>query len=71
MRKIVDLKGGDNDYIVIQELNMDKLRNNAIKSDLYPFNKDSKLKPNPPGLNIDIIKERMGLINKYSVEKDN
>ena len=55
----------------MQELNIDKLRNNAIKSDLYPFNKDSKLKPNPPGLNIDIIKERMGLINKYSVEKDN
>lgn len=71
MRKIVDLKGGDNDYLVVQELNIDKLRNNAIKSDLYPFNKDSKLKPNPPGLNIEIIKERMGLINRYSVEKDN
>ena len=66
IRKIVDLKGGDNDYLVVQELDIDKLRKNAIKSDLFPFNKDTKLKPNPPGLNKDIIKERMGLKNIYS-----
>lgn len=46
--------------------NIDKLRNNAISDDLIPHNKDKMLKPNLPGLNIDIIKERMGLKNKYS-----
>jgi len=71
MMKIVDLKGGDNDYLVVQELNINKLRNNAIKSDLVPNNKDSKLKPNSPGLNKDIIKERMGLENKYSIKEKN
>lgn len=69
MRKIVDLKGGDNDYLVVQELDINKLRTNAIKSDVVPNNKDVELKPNPPGLDIDIIKERMGLTNKYSKEK--
>ena len=70
MMKIVDLKGGDNDYLVVQKLNIDKLRNNAISDDLIPHNKDKILKPNPPGLNIDIIKERMGLMNKYSLKTD-
>ena len=64
--KIIDLKGGENDYLVVQELNIDKLRKNAIKSDLVPNNKDKNLKPNPPGLNKDIIKERMHLESKYS-----
>ena len=49
---------------------IDKLRNNAISDDLIPHNKDKILKPNPPGLNIDIIKERMGLMNKYSLKTD-
>ena len=66
--KVVDLKGGDNDYLVVQKLNIDKLRDNAINNDLIPHNKDEMLKPNPPGLNIDIIKERMGLENKYSTK---
>ena len=70
MRKIVELKGGENDYLVIQELNIDKLRKNAIKSDLMPDNKDKTLKPNPPRINIDIIKERMGLNNKFTKNED-
>ena len=70
MRKIVDLKGGDNDYLVVQKLNIHKLRNNAIKSDLTPNNRDVNLKPNPPGLNKEIIKERMGLKNKYSSKNE-
>lgn len=66
MRKIVDLKGGNNDYLVVQRLDINKLRNNAIKDDLVPNNKDNILKPNPPKLNREIIKERMGLESKYS-----
>lgn len=66
MRKIVELKGGENDYLVIQELDIDKLRKNAIKSDLIPTTKDKTLKPNPPKINPDIIKERMGLNNKFT-----
>ena len=70
MMNIVDLKGGDNDYLVVQKLNIDKLRNNAISNDIIPHNINKMLKPNPPGLNIDIIKERMGLENKYSKTDD-
>ena len=65
MRKIIDLKGGENDYLVVHELDINKLRKNAIKSDLMPNNKDDTLKPNPPGINVDIIKERMHLESKY------
>lgn len=66
LKRIVDLKGGENDYLVIRKIDIGKIRNNAIKSDLIPSEKDKNLKPNPPGLNIDIIKERMGMESKYS-----
>jgi len=66
MKKIVDLKGGENDYLVVQDIDVGKLRNNAIKSDTITDKKDKILKPNPPGLNIDIIKERMKIKNKFS-----
>ena len=66
MKKIIELKGGENDYLVVQEIDIHKLRNNAIKSDTITDKKDKILKPNPPGLNIDIIKERMKLKNKYT-----
>lgn len=69
MKKIVELKGGANDYLVVQEIDINKLRNNAIKSDTITDKKDRTLKPNPPGLNIDIIKERMNLENKYTPKK--
>ena len=66
MKKIVELKGGENDYLVVQDIDVGKLRNNAIKSDAITDKKDKILKPNPPGLNIDIIKERMKIKNKFS-----
>ena len=71
IKKIVELKGGENDYLVIQELDIQKLRDNAIKSDSIPNKKDKNLKPNPPGLNVDIIKERMKINNKYSQNPEN
>ena len=71
IKKLVELKGGENDYLVIQELDIYKLRNNAIKSDSIPNKKDKNLKPNPPGLNVNIIKERMKLDNKYSQKPKN
>ena len=71
LKRIVDLKGGENDYLVIRKIDIGKIRNNAIKSDLIPSEKDKNLKPNPPGLNVDIIKERMGTESKYSEKQEN
>ena len=69
-KKIVDLKGGENDYLVIQQIDVGKIRRNALHSDSISHKKDKILKPNPPGINKDIIKERMNLPNKYSKKQE-
>ena len=56
---LVNLKGGEDDYIVTHKLNIKKLREDAIKNDNY--SEDSYFKPKPPGFNKDIIKKRMHL----------
>lgn len=44
---LINLKGGENDYIVTQDLNIKKLRENAITSDL--IDGATNFKPKPPG----------------------
>ena len=56
---LVKLKGGD-DYIVTCELDIKKLREEAIKNDEY--SKKREFKPKPPGFNRDVVKKRMGLM---------
>lgn len=56
---LVNLKGGDDDYIVTHELDIKKLREDAIKKDIY--SDDSYFKPKPPGFDMDIVKHRMNL----------
>lgn len=56
-RYIVNLKGGDDDYIVTCNLDIKKLREESIKNDI--FNDSSDLKPKLPGLNREIIRNRM------------
>lgn len=56
---LVNLKGGEDDYIVTYNLDIKKLRADAIKNDRY-YN-DSYFKPKPPGFDSEIIKKRMGL----------
>jgi len=59
---IINLKGGDDDYIVTCNLDIKKLREEAIKNDLYC--EDSSLKPKPPGFNREIIRNRMNFKGK-------
>ena len=56
---LINLKGGEDDYIVTHNLNIKKLRENAIKNDEY--SDDSYFKPKPPGFNKNHVKKRMGL----------
>lgn len=56
---LVKLKGGD-DYIVTYELNIKKLREEAIKNDAH--SKKREFKPKPPGFKKDVVKKRMGLM---------
>ena len=56
---LVNLKGGENDYIITYNLDIKKLREESIKNDNYLVN--SYFKPKPPGFDIEIIKKRMGL----------
>lgn len=58
---LVNLKGGDDEYIVTHNLNIKKLREDAIKNDEYIIN--SNFKPKPPGFNREKVKKRMGLNN--------
>ena len=56
---LVKLKGGD-DYIVTCELDIKKLREEAIKNDGH--SKKREFKPKPPGFNRDVVRKRMGLM---------
>lgn len=56
---LINLKGGDDDYVVTCNLDINILRENAIKDDVY--DKENTFKPKPPGLDMTIIKKRMKL----------
>lgn len=60
---IVNLKGGEDDYIVTQDLNIKKLRENAIESDLIENN--SNFKPKPPGFCKEHVWARMNDYKDY------
>lgn len=53
---IINLKGGEDDYIVIHDLNIKKLRKNAIQSD--KIRDLSNFGPKPPGFWKNNVKER-------------
>ena len=53
---LINLKGCEDDYIVTQDLNIKKLRKNAIKSD--KISDPSKFEPKPPGFWKNNVKER-------------
>ena len=59
---LVNLKGGKDDYIVTYDLDIKKLREEAIKND--EFSENNYFKPKPPGFKREIVKERMGLIKR-------
>ena len=52
---LVKLKGGNDDYIVTQELDIAKLRNSATKIDGHDV---SYFKPKPAGFSQDVVKKR-------------
>lgn len=54
---LVNLKGGQNDYIVTQYLDIKKLRESAIKSDKI-INSKNNFSAKPPGFWKNIVKER-------------
>ena len=54
---IINLKGGEDDYLVTHDLDIHKLRLNAIKSDKIAD--PSNFKPKPPGFWKTIVKERL------------
>jgi len=56
---LVNLKGGNDDYIVTYDLDIKKLRDDAIKND--EFNEDNYFKPKPPGFNKEVVKKRIGI----------
>ncbi len=56
---LVNLKGGEDNYIVTHNLDIKKLREDAIKNDA--FSEDSYFKPKPPGFKSSIVKKRMDL----------
>lgn len=58
IKYLVNLKGGDDDYIVTHELDIKKLREDAIKNDNY--SNDSYFKPKPPGFEKSNVKNKMG-----------
>ena len=53
---IINLKGGEDDYIVTHDLDIKKLRKNAIKSD--KISDSSNFEPKPPGFWKENVKER-------------
>lgn len=57
---LVNLKGGIEDYVVTQNINIDKLRNHQIQA-YASENKNTELKPKPPRFNYHIVRERMKL----------
>ena len=54
---IINLKGGKDDYLVTHDLDIHKLKSNAIKSDKIAD--PSNFKPKPPGFWKKIVKERL------------
>ncbi|MDR2967939.1 MAG: hypothetical protein LBU74_08340 [Methanobacteriaceae archaeon] len=58
----VQLKGGEDDYIVSHEIDIESLRNAQIQN-AEVENDEIIFKPHPPGIDIDIIRSRMGLIS--------
>ena len=56
---LINLKGGDDDYIVTCDLDIKKLREDAIKNDEYTDK--TYFKPKPPGFNRDIVRKRIGI----------
>lgn len=57
-RYIINLKGGEDDYIVTHDLDIKKLRKSAIKSDKIVDS--SNFGPKPPGFWKNNVKERYG-----------
>lgn len=53
---VINLKGGEDDYIVTHDLDIKKLRKNAIKSDKIADS--SNFEPKPPGFWKNNVKER-------------
>jgi len=56
---IINLKGGEEDYVVTHSLDINKLRNYQILD--YESNKSTELKPKPPGFNDHRVRARMHL----------
>lgn len=54
---LINLKGGEDDYIVTYDLDIKKLRKNAIKSDKIADS--SNFEPKPPGFWKNNVKERL------------
>ena len=55
-RYLLQLKGGDDDYIVTHELNISRLRKRQCKH--YTYVDDDYLKPKPPGFDDNIVKKK-------------
>lgn len=60
---LVNLKGGNGDYLVTHQLDINKLRNHQILS-YESENKDIELKPKPPKFDTHIVRARMKLPNR-------
>jgi len=58
---LINLKGGEDDYIVTQKLDIKELRENAVTSDL--IDDDNIFKPKPPGFCRDIVWQRLKKMN--------
>jgi hypothetical protein len=56
-KNILSVKGGINQTLLVGEINISELREFQLKT--YELQKDGKFKPTPPGINVEIVRNKI------------